>query len=247
MYILNGIPITDQYIEVDFCECECVSWVDPCDCGWFVTPCQDDVPFQPCTPPSVLAQLSTGILYGLPKIEVNTKPGFNMNDIAIMKPQVDSVATKFGVIPSTLKLGHNLAKASVLKEFLSRNKLKLNEEMDLVYSKTSNSWQKVVHLNGHDEKWTLVFSLAVSDLWKFDVHIVKEAGGRKYNTRVMAGYVPKGTFDGINVNYNTNANKMSLKQNGMIKNQTMKDEIGLFHGEWAKNPYLKLDIIIKKG
>ena len=240
MFIIKGIPMTDCYIEVDFCSCECVSWVDPCDCGYYITPCQDDVPFHPCTPPSVLNQLSTGILWAMPPIE--TDPGFSMNNIAIMQPEEDIIETKFGMVPSNLTLRHNLENASVLKEFLARNKVKVGD-LDLVYSKASKAWQKVVHLKGHNEKWTLAFSWEqLADVWNLDINI----NNGKLKTRIQTSYVPRGVFDAANLDYNTVNNKVTLKQQAMIKKQMVHDEIGLFKGNWLKNPHLKFDII-KKG
>lgn len=262
-YIQNDHIIEDKYIEVDYCECECVKYLDPCDtkCGGrVIAPCDFDNPANPCSPSAISASLQAGQLFGLPKIDVSTKSGFNMNDIKMMIPQVDAVVTKCGIIPSNLKLKHNLAKTHHLKEFIARNKLKFQDEVDLVYSKTSNSWQHVVHLNGHDEKWTIVFSWICSDDgdsgnfgWKSDTHISKQVGTSKHNTRVYASFASHGMLDGknlfgVNFNYNTSTNKVTARQPVIVKNKNMYDGIHLFTGDWVKDPYLTMNISIdKKG
>ena len=241
--------ITDKYIDIDYCsECNCISWVDPCDptCAGKMrgTPCDSDT----------TASLSSGVqqnleMFGLARLNVPTKSGFNMNEIKIMKPEEDAVITKCGILPSNLKLNHNLARASVLKEFLGRNKLKLDQEIDLVYSKTSNSWQKVIHLNGHKESWIILFSWAcLGDDWKSDIHISKHVGTTKQNTKILTLLHGKTSNDSLEVNfdYNTTTNKVTTKQAILVKNKTMHDEIGLFQGEWSKNPYLTLNITVNK-
>lgn len=262
-YIENNIIIEDRYFNVNYFECECISWIDPCDPKWpggggrFITPCDSDTPKNPCSPSTV----SQFTVFGFTNPSVPTKPGFNMNDIKMMTPQVDEIITKCGILPSNLKLKHNLAKANHLKQFLARNKLKLQEEVDLVYSKSSNSWQNVVHLNGHDEKWTIVFSWLCSDDgdagnfgWRSDIHISKTINSKKQNARIRAAFTSHGMLDGknlfgVNFNYNTTTNKVTARQPVIVKNKTMYDEIGMFSGgDWVKDPYLTVNVSVdKKG
>ena len=244
-YIASNISITDTYTAIDFCVCECVSWVDPCDCGTINQPCDDDVPYAPCGSDSI--SIITQGMFGIPQIKIPTRPGFNVNDIQIMKPQLDFIITKCGIFPSSLKLKHNLAQVSVLKEFILRNKLKLSEEFELVYSKDNDSWQKVIHLNGHDEKWTIVFTWSCSDDIILDVNVNKQFVSKKQNTKIRFYFNSYDVLDGkkltkIDFNYNTKTDKIMVGQSVDVKSKTIYDEIGLFRGDWLKNPYLKVEI-----
>ena len=179
--------------------------------------------------------------------KIPTRPGFNVNDIQIMKPQLDFIITKCGIFPSSLKLKHNLAQVSVLKEFILRNKLKLSEEFELVYSKDNDSWQKVIHLNGHDEKWTIVFTWSCSDDIILDVNVNKQFVSKKQNTKIRFYFNSYDVLDGkkltkIDFNYNTKTDKIMVGQSVDVKSKTIYDEIGLFRGDWLKNPYLKVEI-----
>jgi len=259
-YLASGIPIKDKYVEVDFCVCECVNWVDPCDCGNIHVPCDEDTK-RDCSPSAISEIMSEIPLFGLPKIMVASKPGFDISGLQVMKPQVDVIMTKCGMLPSNLKLKHNLGQCSVIKEFLARNQLKLQDQLDLVYGKTNDSWQKTIHFNGHNEKWTLLFEWACSNEfeagnynWKSQLHISRQIGtNKKQNTRILVGLSSHGTIDGrnlfgVNYNYNTVTNKVTTIQPVHVKMKNMHDEIGLFRGNWTKDPYLTFTVSVdKKG
>lgn len=233
------------YEEVDYCnECACISYIDPCD-----PKCPGQLKGGSCDTDTTASLIVPQSMFGFAKVDVPTKSGFSMADIKIMTPEVDSIVTKCGILSSNLKMKHNLAETSVLKEFIFRNKLSLEEEINLVYSKANNSWQKVIHLNGHNEKWTIVFSwLCFGDGWKSDINITRQIDAKKQISKVSTAFA-QGRMDHFEVNfdYNTNTNKVTIKQSMMVKSNTMHDEIGLFKGNWSKTPYLKFNIFDKKG
>lgn len=231
------------YEDVDYCEaCECISYIDPCD-----PVCAGRLQSGACDTDTTASLITPQSMFGFSEISVPTKSGFSMADIKIMTPEVDSIVTNCGILSSNLKLKHNLNKASILKEFISRNKLNLEEEVVLAYIKASDSWQKVIHLNGHNEKWTIVFSwLCFGDGWKSDMNVTRQIDTKKQITKISTTFAQgKMARFGVDFDYNTSTNKVTIKQPMMVKSKTMHDEIGLFNGNWSKNPYLTFNIIEK--
>jgi hypothetical protein len=120
---------------------------------------------------------------------------------------------------------------------LTRNHLKLADELDLTY--TNGAWQKTVHLNGHEEKWTILLSWGGN---KLDTNI----SNGKQNTRILAEFAShdKNLTD-VNFNYNTETDKVIVKQPAVAKTHSIRDAIGLFKGNWRKDPYLTFNVKAK--
>jgi hypothetical protein len=257
-FIEEQKEMTDQYIDVNFCECGCVSWVDPCDCGDIYVPCDEDVPAAPCL--SVSSQestLSTIMLFGLPQMAAASHPGFAAESIKVMEPKLGVVPTKCECdLPSTLVLKHNLQQTAVLKEFLGRYKQNLGDVFELGYSKHNDCWQKIVHLAGGEEKWRVLTEWScVADVipgkfgWKLNILVTKEKGGKSQKTKIVLQFAPE--FDkrksfGVNFSLNTKSQTaLSNRQPVLLRSRLIQDEIGLFKGSWGNE--LKIAVEGKKG
>lgn len=252
-FIMSNIPMTDQYIDVDFCECECVSWVDPCDCGDIEVPCDHDVPSSPCT----ASTISSMGFFGMAQMPLSIMAGFTTEQIKIMQPQVDNIITRCDCapLPSTLEMKHNLTTATMLKEFLSRHKLKMGGDMELNYNKHSDTWQNTQHLIGTNEQWKILtewscIEEASGRVWRMHMLTTREQGGKCQKTKVLLNFGQHGTTDskkmfGMNFSLNTKTHTIASKRPVALVSKVIQDEIGMFRGAWGNE--LRIAVEGKKG
>jgi hypothetical protein len=190
-----------------------------------------------------------------------TDTGYSSEPIEITKPKQTKVLAQDNQItlPGIIKLKHNLFNCNVLKQFLARYKQNLPESIDLIYQKESSVWKNNMHLTGGDEKWSIMFEWSCAKEsprgrygWKYHAHIQQTVGVKKLNSRVQIILSTSGTSEqdnllSANFNLNTKTGSVAARQSVSVDSKTIHDDIGLFEGEWSKDPYLKVALIAKKG
>jgi hypothetical protein len=155
-------------------------------------------------------------------------------------------------LPLFLTLNHGLSNASILKEFLQRNNLFLDDSLTIRYKSKNNSWQTVRHLRGLGpdgiliEKWNIVFDLCCfQDLgdsyWKLLMSIKRNISNNEdFETKFMLD-IPN-DISCINNNLNITLRYDSLFNEFYVNNELLTstlhyDEIGLFKSKfWTNNP-----------
>lgn len=185
-FIQDGISITDTYIEVDPCDCACISYVDPCDCGDIHTPCDESLV------PSAIN------LFSVPTPHLYLIDGFGTEEITIAQPQIDSIITKDGFIPSKLKINHNLK--TPIKE--------------IFYNKSSQSWQNTAHAK--DRKFFM--ELSYKDSWKFQFR--EQEAKKASKLSVEFGNLNKSGFM-----MNVNANTKIFTVNSSVQSKFLQDDL----------------------
>ncbi len=240
-YISAEIPMLGVWDTVNFCKCECVSYVDPVDCGNIRTPCDSDT------------NMTTQLFGMLPQHPTLAMSGFAEEPLAIFQPKSQNISTKCNCqLPATLSVKHNIGNANVLSDFLARHSLKMPETLELSYD--NNSWRKNLHYNGNDEEWNLLMEWSCGDEaapgdygWKFHIHVQQLKQNLKKNTRIVINFATYGTLNeegifGINFNINTESKSIASTQAITALSKTLHDEIGLFCGNWKKDPFLSVQL-----
>lgn len=149
--LASNIPISDEYIDVNYRVCECANFIDPCEQVIFF-PCSNT----PCSTIGVTPFTFT--------------QGFQIEEL---KPIINKVKCFSGLVPSLIKVTHNLGK--LFGGFLKRNNLTLVNEFSLIYSKNSDSWKSSTHLTGYGEDYVILLELISlqSNNWRFNLQINK--------------------------------------------------------------------------
>ncbi len=223
-YKTADIFMDDGFVDVDFCECECVSWVDPCDCDDIHTPCDAS------TPSFSFAMMPQPM----------SKPGFKLENLAVTKPITKSIEVNGIKLPSVIKMKHNLNRIEALS--------KLPDFITLTYNESSDAWQNTIHLNRSDEKWTVyadwqrVKSVKTND-WKFNLYVSRIKHNSTDNTRLRIEFATYGLTEGdkpfdISFTMNTKNNSVAVINSVVVKSQKLYDGINLFEGKWQKDPHL---------
>lgn len=162
-------------------------------------------------------------------------------------------------LPMFLILNHGLSNANILKEFLKRNNLSLEDNIAIRYKSKSNSWQTVRHLRGFGtdgiliEKWNIVFDLCCfqdigDSYWKLLMSIKRLISNNEdYETKFLLD-IPN-DVSCVNNNLNMNIRYDSFFDEFYVNNNLLTstlnyDEIGLFKSRfWTNNP----NFVIKIG
>jgi len=157
-------------------------------------------------------------------------------------------------IPVRLYLINNLTNSKLLSDFLNRNNLTLNDNVDLSYSLISNSWKNNFYFNSVNnlEKWMIIYDwscsiLDSSNVWNLSIKLSRELNGIKKNSNFMFMFdqTEPCNNDVIDFNFifNTN-NKNIVSPNGLnVLKYIVKDEIGLFKDKnWINTSLLKISI-----
>ena len=207
------IPITDEYIDVpDFCNCDCLSLCDPCDCDIFCG--------------------SFELVDKSMKIEKNFSFTMDLDKDLDKKPKIyksteNEIITKCNCsLPAAIMLHNNIFNLNLLKDFLTRNKLTLSDKVNLLYNKSSDSWANVIHLQGHEDRWQIRSELLCDKLWKFNMQISNK--DKKSNISVSMLDNEAFRTKGLHFDYNFKNKHVDVKHPSLLQSKTVNDEIGIF-------------------
>lgn len=234
-HIKNNIPMTDEYIDVDFCECECVNWVDPCDCGDITVPCAADVPLNRCQvsademPPDIIPSMQ---MFGLLRKTADVLPGFVAENVEIIQANKQKIVARNGAaLTSILACRHNLIHLEPLKQFLTRHKQTLGD-LTLSYDSTADSWQNTTHFVGVNEKWTIFIKWACIEVakhtyeWNLMLLVSRVESGVRRETKLILSFMDSDLFK-----FTLDLPSKSIVKGGnVLKQQVIQDDIGLFRG-----------------
>lgn len=191
-------------------------------------------------------------------LSVEFLESFQSNNLTINQELV-SPSCACSDLPMFLILNHGLYNANILKEFLKRNNLSLEDSVTIRYKSRSNSWQTVKHLNGFGtdgiliEKWNILFDLCcfedVGDsYWKLLMSIKRIISNNEdFETKFLLD-IPN-NVSCVNNNLNMNIKYDSFSDDFYVNNNLLAstlnyDEIGLFKSRfWTNNP----NFVIKIG
>lgn len=172
-------------------------------------------------------------------------------------------------VPLQLVMTHNLDRAGVLIDFLSRNGETLATRLPLYYSRRLGMWQYQIHYMGNadtntaaDESWRILFEWACVDsigsqelgsyVWKFGFSVVRKnlLTGMDFDTRILLAFPPStvcanADTQGLDFEFTFNTRNMSVTttRNVVPDVVLLYDNIGLFKSQgWVTNPNLKIRV-----
>lgn len=236
-YSQDGTPIIDEYEDIPFASiCKCASFINPCDMR-IIFPCPTSV----CVTNTEEMAFSMG--------------GFNQSYLEPLRPAKEVVWSRFGgEVPAVLRLVHNFSRMSVFKDFLKSNALKVPANIPLRYKKSTDSWIGTLNFKGNDETWTLSFNcmkMEESEVkrfgWMFSLNVMRTLKNKKKSSQVVLELSTRGVrhkktnFD-LSFNFNTTTRSLVSQSGVKVYSKHLKDDIGVFGGNWAADPFLKLKI-----
>jgi len=95
----------------------------------------------------------------------------------------------------------------------------------------------------NDCSWHVSFSLRIDDGCKFDVCVTKRTN-KDLKAKISIDFKTYNSIiDDISFNINTNTKMVAVKSPLTVSNKLLFDDIGLFKGNWEKDPYLIFDFM----
>jgi len=181
-----------------------------------------------------------------------------------LTPPEDRVIVSCGcdTIPLVLTLDSNFFDLDIIKGFLARNGLSINNTLNMRFNDLLGSWQTNLHFNGlsnnnfTEESWNILFEwactsrygqidLGISD-WKFSMLVIKRntAPTRDASSRILVLFPPEAvcfTEKVVNFTFSISSTGTISTDSGIAPNiGVFSDNIGLF------NSGLSLDITIQQ-
>lgn len=171
-------------------------------------------------------------------------------------------------VPLSIALRHNLNNRNIFTQFLIRNDLHLDGDLELFYNVPNDSWQYNAHFVGYSadadtrEKWDLVFEVQCTEemggvnigrkIWKAAVGIFRKnlTTGEDFDTRIVFGVLPQAICDtnanelDFEMTYNTQLDFATVfPENAVIYQATLYDNIGMFKNQyWVNAPNLTIAV-----
>ena len=223
--------------------------------GFYITSVNEDLDID------VLAEMGIFSLKANYSI-IDANPLTNSNSVFVSTECCETSNT-----PLVLELTHNLDKANVLSQFLTRNGYQLNNPIRITYNNTSRLWQGNQYLIGRNTTsnndyyaWNLVYefgcinessvligSLENQNVWKLSINVSSRSKSNTadaYSKIVLFFAKEIVCKNSIPVSFDSTFNTITKTVNPSSSLlPVLYDEIGLFKSKyWATNPEVYISV-----
>jgi hypothetical protein len=181
-----GISCNDL-ISVDFCDCQCISFISPSSFSTCSLTCPPSVVsfINVCDPPPEMDMFSA------PRMLQIVSEGSSARTIELLRP-VAKPLTVIGYnrpVSAVLKLSHNLLEVPILQNLVDRGLCKVPEQVALHYNAVTESWQYSQHFLADKTHWSIMFTLAnQGNTWILQSTIGRVVMGKNNLTKIRVGF-----------------------------------------------------------
>jgi hypothetical protein len=168
-------------------------------------------------------------------------------------------------LPLKVNLQHNLARNNNLSQFLTRNGLRIAQQLELSYNSINDSWQNNQHFRGISpnsntrETWDILFELQCTQdtgslfigrkIWRLALEVTRRnlSTNEDFDTRLLIGILPEQVCHNnelkFKVSFDTQTEATQVAPASTIYQTVFFDNIGLFRTtSWLNDPDMVITV-----